>query len=110
MSHPCAGHMATCDHCFCCEKLHICCATIPIVVRERLEADVAPPPDPLYAAVLAHAKTVRSLPELVRQEAARAGALPASSRLGLLSGRLAEPIPSDSRKEAIHAIPPRTSR
>ena len=25
MSHPCQDHMATCDHCYSCEVLHVCC-------------------------------------------------------------------------------------
>jgi hypothetical protein len=101
--------MATCDHCFCCDVLGICCATIPAEVRARLEAAVAPPPDPLYAAVLADAKTIVTLAELVRREARQPKALLPPARLSLPSGQVAEPDPTDSRKEAIN-VPARAIR
>ena len=110
MSHPCAGHMATCDHCFCCDVLGICCATIPAEARARLEAGVAPPPDPLYAAVLADAKTIVTLAELVRREARQPKALSAPARLSLPSGQVAEPDPTNSLKEAVRVCATRITR
>ena len=36
MSHPCATHMDTCDHCYWCEEMGICCETVPLNVRQAV--------------------------------------------------------------------------
>ena len=109
--HPCAGH--ACDHCYCCDVLNICCATIPAEQRARLEAAQAAQPDVLHAAIVQEAGTVPSLGELVRLdvERSRLGALlPATVRLGLLAVPAADPLPIDSRKEPVHVTPACSTR
>jgi hypothetical protein len=111
MSHPCAGH--ACDHCYCCDVLGVCCATIPAEQRAGLEAGQVAQPDILHAAIVQEAGTVPSLGELVRLDAERSSLgelLPAAARLGLLAAPAADPLPIDSRKETVHAIPARSTR
>jgi len=100
--HPCANHIASCDHCYCCDVLGICCAGLTAGQRARLEAS-AQAPDRLRAALTEDAQHVVSLPELVRQEAQ---ALPAAARLRLLAAPPAASLfPDSSRKEALHDVP-----
>jgi hypothetical protein len=110
--HPCAAHIASCDHCFCCEVLKVCCASISTEQRAQLEADDRTQRDRLRAAIAKEAGTVPSLGELVRVDAERqrpARLLPKPSPLGLPRAT-AERIPHDSRKEARHVIPARSTR
>jgi len=102
--HPCAGH--PCDHCFTCDVLGVCCASLSSGQRARLEADDQAQPDRLRAAIAQDAGTVPNLPELVRQDAAQPWALSAAARLRLLDVLPADHF-HDSRKEAQHAIPAR---
>lgn len=110
-SHVCAGH--ACDHCYLCDVLGICCATIPAEERARLEARRAAPPDVLHATIVQEIGTMPSLSELVRLSAGRSGSsslLPAAARLGLLAAPAADPLPIDSRKETVHVIPARSTQ
>lgn len=96
--HPCASHMDHCDHCYRCDVLGECC----LIVAPARVAQLAPSvvqPDPLRDAVVHDAQTVVGLPELVRCDAGRQGALPAAVRLGLVAAA----VPCDSRKEATYA-------
>jgi hypothetical protein len=109
--HVCSGH--ACDHCYWCDVLGICCATIPAEQRARLEAGHHAQPDALHAAIVQEAGTVASLGELVRLDAERSSSgalLPAATRLGLLAAPAADPLPFDSRKEPVHVIPARSTR
>ncbi len=107
--HPCQGH--PCDHCYLCDVVGVCCMTVAPGERARLAAEHrAGPPDQLHAAILRDARTIPSLPELVRLEARQCPAgLVAASRLGLLKAPHAEPI-LNSRKEAAHGAVSRTVR
>ena len=110
-AHPCTGH--ACDHCYCCDVLGICCATIPAEQRARLEAGHHTQAEALHAAIVQEAGSVPSLGELVRLDARRSSLgelLPAAARLGVLAAPAADPLPIDSRKEAVHVIPAHTSR
>jgi hypothetical protein len=100
--HPCADHL---DHCYSCDFLGICCASLLPAQRELLAASAPARWDRLRAAIAQDAETVPSLPELVRQEARL---LPASVRLGLCAAPTADPVSHDSRKEPIHVIPARS--
>lgn len=109
--HPCAGH--ACDHCYLCDVLGICCATIPAEQRAQLEAGRHAQPEALHAAIVQEAGTAPSLSELVRLDAggSSSGALlPAAARLGLLAAPAANSLPLDSRKEPLHVIPARSTR
>lgn len=95
-THPCTGHMASCDHCYRCDVLGECCQTPvpgvavrpPIVVVQR---------DVLRDAVIADArKAAPSLSQLVRVESIR----PRLAGL-LLPGPPAESIPDHSREESV---------
>jgi hypothetical protein len=105
MTHPCADH--SCDHCYWCDVVGICCMTIPAEQRAQLQADYR-----LRAAITNEAGTVPSLRGLVLLDAQRQGSvlLPAPSSAGLLGPAAATPIPYDSRKEVIRVLSPRTSR
>ena len=104
MTHPCASHMASCDHCYRCDVLGECCQTPapsqavcpPVVVVQR---------DVLHDAVIEDARRAApSLSQLVRAEGVR-------SRLAglLLPGPPVEPIPNHSRKEAVYVHAARTT-
>jgi hypothetical protein len=102
MTHPCTDH--PCDHCYLCDVVGICCMTVAAGRRVAAEAQSPAPPDVLHDAIVQDAKTAPSLPELIRAEGVR----PRLAGL-LLPNRVAEPIPDDSRKEAI-LLAPRTTR
>jgi hypothetical protein len=96
MTHPCASHMASCDHCYRCDVLGECCMTPvpgeavhpPVVVVQR---------DVLHDAVIEDARSAApTLSQLVRAEGVR----PRLAGL-LLPGPPLEPIPNHSRKEAV---------
>ena len=112
MTHPCTDHMASCDHCYLCDVVGICCASVSPAERAQLEAEYRRPRCRLAAAVVIEAGTILILRELVRRDAER-------RQLGLsppVSRPLLRPAPadlqllSDSRKEAIRVPIPRTSR
>lgn len=100
-THPCTDH--SCDHCYLCDVVRVCCLTVTPGQRAQLEAEHrTAPTDRLHAAILQDAGTVPSLSELVRLEARQYPArLVAASRLGLLNAPLADPV-TDSRKEPAH--------
>jgi hypothetical protein len=108
--HPCNSH--PCDHCYLCDGLGVCCASISPQQRAQLEADDPMQRERLRLAIVLEAGTIPSLGELVRRDAQRqrpAGSLPAQSSL-VLPQAAAEPIPSDSRKEAAINAPTRPTR
>jgi hypothetical protein len=96
-SHPCDGHL--CDHCYICDVVGICCATLSAEQRAQLEAAANNSSDErLREAVKQERGTQPSIAQLVRGEAAsRSQTLPA-------------PILDDSRKEPVYAVPTRTTR
>jgi hypothetical protein len=110
--HPCAAHMASCDHCYLCDVLGICCASISPSQRALLAASVPAQWDRLRAAIVEEAGTVPSLDELVRIDAVcqrPARLLPKPLSLSLPEAG-AERIPNDSRKEVLDVIPARSTR
>jgi hypothetical protein len=108
MSHPCVDHLASCDHCYLCDVVGVCCATISPAQRAQLEAGDSAQRERLYAAITQDAGTVPSLPELMRRDARHSRALSAAARLGLDPAPTADPLSHDSRKEALHVIPARS--
>jgi hypothetical protein len=94
-----------------CRVVGICCMTISPELCAQLEAADQSQHEQLRAAIVMEARTVPSLGELVRRDAAgvRPGELlPTPSALRLLGA--AEHIPNDSRKEAIHVLASRPTR
>jgi hypothetical protein len=61
MSHPCDGH--PCDHCYLCDVVGICCASVPSGTRQR----TLTPDDKLHDAVVDSSGSVVSLAEQIRQ-------------------------------------------
>lgn len=106
MTHPCAGHMASCDHCYLCEILKICCASVPAGQRMRLEAEHRAQHD-LRVAIAKEAETTPSLGALVAADAEHdrsTHALPAAPTAEL-PPITDQPVYTDSRKEILHGIP-----
>jgi hypothetical protein len=104
-SHPCADHMASCDHCYRCDVLGECCRTpLPgVAVRPPV---VAVQRDVLHDAVIEDARSAApTLSQLVRAEGVR----PRLAGL-LLPGPPVGSIPNESRKELLHDIPARSTR
>jgi hypothetical protein len=67
--HPCAGHMATCDHCYLCDVVGVCCMTAPATSQPA-----ASPPDELTILREAIAEDGRSrsnLTDLIQSDAIR---------------------------------------
>jgi hypothetical protein len=108
--HPCDGH--SCDHCYLCDVVGICCMTITPQQREQLEADDGTQRERLRTAIVLEAGAMPSLGELVRRDAERWRPAPLlSSPSPFVLPRLAaEHIPNDSRKEAIHVLASRPTR
>jgi hypothetical protein len=106
MNHPCSNHLSSCDHCYVCDVLGVCCASLSAKQRARLEASDPARRGRLHEAIARDAQTTQSLPELVRQEALLP---PAAARLGLLAAPPANPLADDSRKEALYVIPARSN-
>jgi hypothetical protein len=108
MTHPCDGHR--CDHCYLCDVVGVCCATVSPDERRRLEGEhQTSPSGRFHTAIRRDAGTVPSLPGLVRLAAHQYPAgLIAASRLGLLVAP--DPLYPDSRKEAVRVAIPRTLR
>jgi hypothetical protein len=107
MSHPCAGH--SCDHCYVCDVLGICCASVPNGQVAQLEAEDQAQRDRLHTAIAQDAPTVPRLPQLVQLEAQLRSALPAAERLGLVAAAT-DPLSSASRKETIRVLLARAPR
>lgn len=106
MTHPCADHAASCDHCFVCDGLGICCASLLPAQRALLLASAPAHWDRLRAAIAQDAQTAVSLSELVRSEPRL---LPAATRLGLCAAPAADAVSHHSQKEVdLHVIPARS--
>jgi hypothetical protein len=108
MAHPCDGH--PCDHCYTCDVLGVCCATVSPGQPRQSEAQARS--KRLHEAIILEARTVPGLTDLIRRDAERERPpklLPMSSPLGLPNAN-AEHIPTDSRKEAIYVHAPCTAR
>jgi hypothetical protein len=106
VSHPCTDHLASCDHCYLCETVGICCASVSSAVRAQLEASHRHPYAGLTAAILTEAQARTSLADRLRADAQRSQvsrALPAAPAPGPLP-------PPRHRKEPIHVTAARTPR
>jgi len=105
MTHPCDGH--ACDHCYLCDVVGICCATVPSVAA----ASVSCPHDqPLHDAVVQEARTHVGLGQLIRLGSS-AQLLPAPSPLELAAdaspvGGLIS-ITTNTELEDEHVLAPR---
>lgn len=107
---PSPNHNHPCEGCFLqesrdgrtCPAAHDIHGLADLVAQHRAEA--------LHAAILADAGRVPGFAELVRRDAmSHTGALPAAVRLGLLAAPSPDAVSSDSRKEHIYVLPPRTA-
>lgn len=109
-TNPCDGH--ACDHCYICDGLGICCASLLPAQRALLAASAPVQWERLREAIAQEAATTSTLTGLVRREAgAPAAALPVAVRLGLLLPAPVDPFSPDSKKEVHYAaIPRRTAR
>jgi len=108
MTHPCDGH--PCDHCYTCDVLGVCCATVSPGQPRQSETQARS--ERLHKAIILEAGTVPGLADLVRLDAERQRSpksLPMSSLLGLPNAN-AEHIPTDSRKEAIRVLASRPTK
>jgi hypothetical protein len=110
MTHPCTDH--TCDHCYLCDVVGVCCGSVSVAQRARLEAEHRKPYTGLAVTIAHEAGSIRSLGELVRADAARQGRglLANSSQPELPAAPTAATTPNPSRKEAIRVSIPRTNR
>ena len=98
MPHPCAGHMDTCDHCYLCDVVGVCCATVPRSATASSSTDSCQHDDRLHEAVVAERLMVINLAALVRAEALSSTAI----RLALLAAPpalLSEFNKNDNQKE-----------
>jgi hypothetical protein len=102
-THPCVPDHP-CDHCYLCDVVGVCCATVSSGQRAQLEADLVLRDERLREAIMRETARPR-LSELVRQEAQL---LHAATRLSLCAPPAADPLSLDSRKEPIHVIPARS--
>lgn len=111
MRHPCAEHMASCDHCSICEA-GVCCGSVSAAQRIQLEAEYRRPYSGLASAIVCEAGTAPMLRDLVSRDAERRqGGLLLPTPRSLLPPVLADPNRlSDSRKEATHVVVSRTAR
>lgn len=103
-SHPCVPDHP-CDHCFCCDVLGICCATIPAELRVQLEAAAQTvEAERFRRAVVAEADQLVTLADLICAEAEPGipALSPGSVRLALPPASPADAIPANSLKEAIY--------
>jgi hypothetical protein len=101
--HPCADH--PCDHCYVCDVLGVCCASISPEQRAQLEAAAqACDAERFRQAIMAEAGQLVTLANLISAEASRhvPALLPGSSRLALPPGVSSDAIPANSLKEAIY--------
>lgn len=104
-SHPCADHMASCDHCYRCDVLGECCRTPLPGQAARVPVPVVVQRDVLHDAVIEDARSAApSLSQLVRAEGVR----PRLAGL-LLPGPPVESITNHSRKEPVSVPVARTT-
>ncbi len=110
MSHPCSGH--ACDHCYLCDVVGVCCASVPVEVAARLIADTQRPDYQLGPAIAAEAESTVSLRALIRGEAQQRSSpdLPCRSRGLALPPGTTEPLPINPRREVQHVPVPRSDR
>lgn len=102
--HPCDGH--SCDHCFWCDVVGICCQTISPGQRAQVGADNQAQRERLRIAIAQDARTVPAFSELVRREAGGR-----SQRAPLLLPAVPAPsVVPISRKESIHVEVSRSDR
>lgn len=104
--HPCSGHMATCDHCFVCDVVGICCASVSAAERRRLEAvHQARTLGGLALLVQAEA-AARDRPSLATLIQAEAPSSTDARPLGpiLLPAAPLDPLPTDSGKEPTYVV------
>jgi hypothetical protein len=99
---PASDLEAACSGCFLYERRGVCPMVLDTYGLQN-SAEAQRRAEALHAAVREDAKVAVSLSELVRHGASR----PSLAGL-LLPSRPAEPIPTDSRKEATHVSAPRT--
>lgn len=102
--HPCAGHMATCDHCYLCDVVGVCCATVPQgggIDAQAVELDR------LRQAIVSEAASTPTLADRLRSEKQ----CPAAVRL-LPPGPpvVAHPSSPDQEEKLIHVVAARTTR
>lgn len=112
MTHPCADHMASCDHCWLCDELGVCCASVSAAQRTQLEAARNEPYAGLVAVIVSEIGRVPTLAELLRADVERqrlGRALPATPPLQL-PALASESLPIESRKESNHVVSSRPPR
>jgi hypothetical protein len=80
MSHPCDGH--ACDHCYLCDVVGICCATVP---NSAIASHPCSHDTRLHEAVAAEASTTVGFAQLA-QRGSDPRLLPAPSLLALAAG------------------------
>lgn len=111
MTHPCEGHLASCDHCYLCDVAGVCCASVSREQRAQLEASRGEPYAGLAATIVQETGLAPNLGELVRlsHEAQHPHQLAAPALLAppSVSG---ERFPNDSRKEASRVLSSRPAR
>jgi len=103
--HPCAGH--SCDHCFCCDVLGICCATIPAELRVQLEAAAQTVEAERFRRdVVAEAGQLATLADLICAEAEPGDPAlsPGPYRLALPPAPAADATPANNFKEASYVF------
>lgn len=111
MTHPCAGH--NCDHCYTCDVLGICCASVSLDRRVRLTAAGAQCSCDLAAAIRSEAGATAYLRQLIENEAAPRPPirlLPAGSPVSTPSEGSPEQVPTDAGKERLYDVPPSPDR
>lgn len=108
-SHPCADH--SCDHCYLCDVVGVCCASVSREQRAQLEASRVEPYAGLAATIVQEAGLVPSLGELVRRSHdAQHSHEPAAPALLAPPSVSNEHFPNDSRKEASRVLSSRPAR
>lgn len=109
MRHPCADH--PCDHCYLCDVVGVCCATVSAEQQTQIEAHLQVELDRLRQAIVCEAASTPTLADRLRGDMQCPPAtrlLPAATRLGLGAAPAADAVSPDSRKEALHVIPARS--
>lgn len=107
--HPCADH--PCDHCYVCDVLGVCCASVSPDQRAQLEANDLAQRERLHLVIVSEAGTVPSLVSLVSADAAQPRlrrSPPAAERVLLPAG--VQSVPFNARKEALYVAASRTTR
>lgn len=106
MSHPCEGH--DCDHCYLCEVVGVCCATVP--PRQWVQPVAADLQAERFRQLVVQEAPGRfTLAELVQieAEALALGAASLGAPAALLAAPAAEPTSTPRQKEAVRVTVPR---